>query len=105
MSNTLGRLCFAGAVVTPAEFQLALEARRKAKLEKPKAVPACPLTDDEVRARIALLGRENAHLREQIEQRQNKEAERMAQEIIKGRQGQPAPKYSAQSNKNRDRYY
>lgn len=96
-----GVVCFAGAVVTPEEFQLALEAREKAK---PKAAQR-PLTDDEVSARIALLRRENALLRERAEQLRNKEAERMAQEIIKGRQGQPAPKYSAWSNKNRDRYY
>jgi len=86
-----GRLCFAGAVVTPAEFQLALEARREAK---PKA-PQRPLTDDEVSARIALLKRENALLRERAEQLQNKEAERMAQEIIRGRQGQPASRHSS----------
>ena len=87
-----GRVCFAGAVVTPAEFQIALEARRKAKH---KAAPARPLTDDEVRARIALLKRENALLRERAEQLQNKEAERMAQEIIRGRQGQPASRHSS----------
>jgi len=28
-----GVVCFAGAVVTPAEFQIALETRRKAKLK------------------------------------------------------------------------
>lgn len=96
------RVCFAGAVVTPAEFQIALEARRKAK---PKAAPDRPLTDDEVRARVAALTAENAYLREQAEQRQNKEAERMAQEIIKSRQQLPVPKHGAQSNRNRDRYY
>lgn len=96
------RVCFAGAVVTPAEFLMALETRRKAK---PKAAPARPLTDDEVRARVATLTVENALLREQAEQRRNKEAERMAQEILKSRQYQPAPKLGAQSNKNRERYY
>lgn len=105
MSRTSEPVCFAGAVITPAEFQIALEARRKAKLEKLKAAPDRPLTGDEISARIAALRIENAHLREQVEQRRNKEAERMAQEIIKGRQRQPAPKYSAQSNKNRERYY
>lgn len=94
-----GQVCFAGAVVTPAEFQLALEARKKAK---PKAAQR-PLTDDEVSARIALLRRENALLRERAEQERNKEAERMAQEIIKGRQGLPASKYRAQSNGSQDR--
>ena len=88
----LGRGCFAGAVITPVEFQNALEARRKAKH---KAAPARPLTDDEVLAQIALLMRENALLRERTEQLQNKEAERMAQEIIKGRQGQPASRFGA----------
>ena len=88
-----GVVCFAGAVVTPAEFQIALEVRRKAKLEKLKAAQARPLTDDEVRARVAALTVENAHLREQAEQRRNKEAESMAQEIIKGRQGQPASRF------------
>jgi len=95
-------VCFAGAVVTPAEFQIALETRRKAK---PKAAPDRPLTDDEVRARIAALEKENARLRARAEQQQNKEAERMAQEILKGRQRQLASNHQAQSCKNRDRYY
>lgn len=86
-----GRLCFAGAVVTPAEFQLALEARREAK---PKAAQR-PLTDDEVSARIALLRRENALLRERAKQLQNKEAERMALEIIKGRQRPASARYGS----------
>lgn len=102
MSNKPERVCFAGAVV---EFQFALESLRKAKLEKLKAAPDRPFTEDELRARIALLRRENALLRERAEQLRNKEAECLAQEIIKGRQGQQAPKYSAQSNRNRDRYY
>jgi len=100
MSNTLGSVCFAGAVVTPAEFQLALDTRRKAK---PKTAPERPLSDAEIRARIAALTAENAHLRGRVEQQRNKEAERMAQEIIQSRQ--PAPKHSALSNRNRDRYY
>ena len=87
-----------------AEFQAALNARRKAKLEKLKAAPDRPLTDDEVRARIAALTVENAHLREQAEQQQNKEAERMAQDVLKSRH-QPASNQRVQSNKNRDRYY
>jgi len=97
-----GVVCFAGAVVTPAEFQIALETRRKAKL---KAAPGRQLTDDEVRARAAALTAENAYLREQAEQRRNKEAERMALEILRGRQSLPAPSQHAQSYKNRDRYY
>ena len=87
MSKTQGQVCFAGAVVTSLEFQQALETRRQAKLAKLKAVPS-PLTEDELIASIAALRSENAHLREQAEQRQNKEAERMAQEIIKSRQRQ-----------------
>jgi hypothetical protein len=90
-----GGCWFAGAVVTPAEFQIALETRRKAKQEKLNAAPARPLTDDEVHNRIAALKsrnaelrRENALLREQAEQLRNKEALRMAQEIIKRRQSQ-----------------
>ena len=69
-------------------------------------------TDDEVRARIAALSIENtrlqalnAHLRMQAEHQRNKEAERMAQEIISNRQSQQEPVRRVQSNRNRDRYY
>lgn len=104
MSSVLGWVP-GGAVVTSAEFQIALETRRKAKLEKLKAVPDRPLTDDGIRTRIAVLTRENALLRERAEQRRNKEAKRMALEFIESCQAQQAPKYRAQSNKNRDKYY
>lgn len=93
MSSVPDMVCFAGAVVTSAEFQIALEARRKAKLEKLKAAPDRPLTDDEIHARIAVLTRENSLLRERAEQSRNKEAERMAQEFIESRQARQAPKF------------
>lgn len=63
MSKTPGQVCFAGAVVSEAAFQKALDTRGLAKLGGLKTTSAPPHSDNSVRAQIAALEAENVRMR------------------------------------------
>ena len=73
---------FSSAVVSPAEFQKALEGRERAKLAKLGTIPARQLTDSEVRARIEYLKTDNARMRALLN-KHAEEAERARIEFLK----------------------